>query len=390
LRESLFGPWGASTNLAVHDSAYDPTTVTERPDGVFEATVGLTADRARAVLSSLADRLPPPSLEPPFDEPLRALHAAAIVHLVCERERVLFQSDCALPDVESAIAATTAITATLRLRSHYEGGYPVGADGRPLRAPAARLERQGADGVAVPVGGFVLVADDPRDPTGPRIRANTDEHGIATFPSVADGAPTLHVELDREGLFGPLAPHFAALETRLQPRPIDAGRYALVVSADLARDDASRSAFANELERALRERGARPVRLDPDWQTMFSRAQTDRRPELSQRLADEQAGRIDVLLVATVESVFASRMGTSRVWYEAKATVVAVNAYSGHPITTIEARTTAPGFGDARAEAEARTALGRTIAERIIAEPLLQIRSRSGPSARRPPTRAQL
>jgi len=128
--------------------------------------------------------------------------------------------------------------------------------------------------------------------------------------------------------------------------------------------------FAEALGEALAERGAEPpLALDRSTSRALQRA--SRRAGTLRALANEQGGALDVVLAATVESHFASRMGSRRTWYEAEAEVQAFLAWTGESLGRFEARGNANGIGDERAEAAAREKVARDLARQLAAAPAL-------------------
>ncbi len=173
----------------------------------------------------------------------------------------------------------------------------------------------------------------------------------------------------------PLNAIFPELRAPLQARRTSLRRWALVSG----RDDGP---FAEALDRALRARGAeRRLGLASGRGQALKTARGSRRAATLRALANEHGGALDVVLVARVESHFASRMGSRRTWYEAEAEVEAFLAWTGESLGTFEAQGNANGIGDERAEAAAREKVARDVARQLIAAPVIGL-SRDATAAR--------
>ena len=84
--------------------------------------------------------------------------------------------------------------------------------------------------------------------------------------------------------------------------------------------------------------------------------------EVAPKVAERMRGALDTILLLDTESEFASRMGTQRVWYEARGTLRVVDAWTGELVTEVSATVTEAGLGEERAECAARESLGRALA----------------------------
>lgn len=81
-------------------------------------------------------------------------------------------------------------------------------------------------------------------------------------------------------------------------------------------------------------------------------------------LADQAQGQLDLILVGTLDSHFASQMGARSVWYEATASVALYDAWSGQKIEQLETSARAVAIGEAAAAKAALEALGAQLAQR--------------------------
>jgi hypothetical protein len=83
------------------------------------------------------------------------------------------------------------------------------------------------------------------------------------------------------------------------------------------------------------------------------------------QLANEMGGRLDMLVMVEAESEFASRMGTHRVWFEARGKVVALDVWTGKVLAEMEGLVTESGVGESRAELSAQEMLGKDLAAKL-------------------------
>jgi len=353
LRERVLGPWGREAPVTLLGA--DAITV-DTIDGQTRAHLALDDAELRAVLEGLPAVMPRPTFGEAFAERVAPLQEAAIANFVCERRRALFEdAECELADLEESVRLAAEALRPLRLEPLWSGGVPVGAQGQPLRKPAVQL-RLGDEPARGLVGLPILVM--PAGEGAP-LRVATDDEGLALLNvEPGDG---LVATLDRAALMPPLDAIFPELRAPLRPRPVSLRRWTLV-GAD--------GPFAEALGEALAERGAEPpLALDRSTSRALQRA--SRRAGTLRALANEQGGALDVVLAATVESHFASRMGSRRTWYEAEAEVQAFLAWTGESLGRFEARGNANGIGDERAEAAAREKVARDLARQLAAAPAL-------------------
>jgi len=351
VREKVLGAWGREAPIEL----LGPGAIeTEAVDGEVRAFVALSEAEVRALVDGLPDRLPRPAFTGPFAEAVAPLQEAAIARFVCERRRELFEEECELADLEEGVRLAADALRPLRLQPLWSGGVPVNGEGRPLRKPAVRVSL--GDEAATGLAGLPLVVT-PAE--GEPLRVTVGGEGLALL-NLAPG-DGLVVSLDRAALVPPLDAIFPELRAPLRPRRVSLRRWALVG------DDGP---FAEALGRVLRERGAQRRQPLANGRALKT-ATGPRRVATLRALANEQGGALDVVLVAQVQSHFASRMGSRRTWYEARAEVEAFLAWTGESLGTFEAQGNANGIGDDRAEAAARAKVARDVARQLTAAPAL-------------------
>jgi hypothetical protein len=303
-----------------------------------------------------------PQIEAPraWHDVLYAFVYAHAAVQICERRRALFEGTCEVGDTADADAGLRQLAAGLSLVSAHQGGVPVAADRRPLRQPAVYAMWQG-----VPAPGVPLVVSDPEADDMQSVR--TDAQGRAKL-HIDDGpwSRPLRVSVDAVGLVGPLHEAWPATEVELDARPADLRRWGLLVTGGDGRLDA-RSPFVETLIGRMRARGlGEPVAIGPAAGQRVLDASAAARGRSVAALADALGGRLDVLLVVDVRSEFASRMGGSRVWYEARAGVDAHDAWTGRILARLDVAETASGVGDERADAAARKKAAETVVEQVL------------------------
>ncbi|MFW6051543.1 MAG: hypothetical protein ACODAU_10230 [Myxococcota bacterium] len=378
LEVALYGTagWAELAGAPVHDPEGDPTRLVPE-DGAARAVVGLTRETVRGHLEALPDRLAVPDapawLADSLEEALR-VHA---VRLACERRRALLDADCEPVDTDGVDAEVRTLALSILIEPKYEGGVPLDDARRPLRAPAVVARRVGAQGGLEPVRGLWLrarwagEADEEGEGGGlERRRVRTGADGQAAFPLAEEAAwpGTLRIEVDAGAWLGPLARLWAGQAVRVDGRATNLRRWGALVTERVGGSGAPDGIFADALRHALDDRGAAgAVSLRTEHRERLERAHRAGRLErVLPEVADDLGGRLDVLLVAEVDSEFASRMGTSRVWYEARGRVRALDAWTGSTLATVESAVTEPGVGDRRADRAARQGLGRALAEALL------------------------
>ncbi len=360
LREQVLGPWGRAAPVTLVDTA---VITTEPSDSGFTARVALDDGQLRALVDSLPERLPRRTFGGAFADRVAPLQESAIANFVCERRRALLADEsCEVVDVEDQLRVAAEALRPLTLEPFWAGGVPVDDEGRPLRKPAVQLmlgpdpagQLTGLPFLVTPVG------------EGEPVRVSVDPVGVALVN--ASPGEGLVATLDRASLVPPLDSLFPELRTALRPRRVSLRQWALVTG------ERTEEAFSEALARSLRERGAGARRsLEADRGRALKAARGSRRVATLRALANEHRGELDVVLVARVESHFASRMGSRRTWYEARAEVDVYLAWTGESLGSFEAQGNESGIGDERAEAAARAKVAEDIAGQLAASPALGV-----------------
>lgn len=357
--------WVQELTLPVHDSDQDLIQRDETGGGI-RVSIGLVRERADALLQELARVSLPASVPAALADALSAPYGLHVEAMVCERRQALLGDECEAPAREEITAAVEAVAREVRLRTRLAGGVPLDAEGRPLRPLEIVVERTSARGATTALAGVPVRIEQPAgvdvlDDT----EAVTDNAGTARF-ALREGAtwPSgLRVSLDREAFLGPLAEMWP--EGHLVPigRPVEARRWSLVVTERVQGNRARTAIFGASLDRAVRAGGGEGmVALPPDAQRRVTAAAPSALATLLPALADELGGKLDVLIVAEIDSEFASRMGDYRVWYEARGRVQILDAWTGKRLAEVSDAVSASGVGDERADQAARTQLAEKLA----------------------------
>jgi hypothetical protein len=108
-----------------------------------------------------------------------------------------------------------------------------------------------------------------------------------------------------------------------------------------------------------------PVTLADAEARQLSEAGIEKMKEVAPKVAEQMRGALDAILLLDAESEFASRMGTQRVWYEARGTLRVIDAWTGEAVAEVAATVTEAGLGEERAESAARESLGRELAGKL-------------------------
>ena len=354
--------WADVMAIEVHRRNVDPQRVTILPGGV-EVALGLPRARAAQVVQALQDGEPEPRGPEVWREPLSMLLRAHSAAQACQQRRKLFGVECEPSPTTEVDAAVAQLTEGLVFVSAHPDGVPVDAQGRALREPSVFLQWRGA-----PLSGLPLRVE-AQDPSV-LVMAEVVSNGFGQAKvALVEGKvlPSLRLVIDGEALLGPRRDAAPKAEIRLEPRAVGLQRWALVViprAASTGPDDEAAAAVRTRL------RGSglgEPQRLDARDEATLRATPADRRPAKITALADAMAGRVDLLLLLTYDTRFASRMAGGRLWYEAEGTLEAYDAWTGRVRAKVDARVEADGVGDDRAAAAARRKLAEALAPELVA-----------------------
>lgn len=345
--------------LAIHVPTSDPLRHVRGADGI-QTEIGLSRASLRSVFGRLDTALattPEPSEGPALDRAIHTLRVATLRRASCLRQRQLVPDlPCEPVDLAPDRQRVEEMLAAVRL-------HPVYADGIPtkhrswLRSLAVRVSLAESEGER-PLPGIPLRIQSS-DGSRPVV-ARTDPSGIAQQP-IPKGTPistTWTVSLDLDELLGPGAKVAPPAPTTVRGRPIGLARSAVVHAPGkppaLETGRALVAALAGHITHPL-------VLADVDAREL-AECSIEKLKETAPKAAERMAGALDTILLLDAESEFASRMGTERVWYEARGTLRVVDAWSGELVSEVSATVTEAGRGDERAECAARESLGRALA----------------------------
>ncbi len=370
LEAAIYGDhsWVQDLTLPVHDRDQD-LFQREEVRGGIRVSIGLVRERAGALLQELARVSLPASVPAALADALSSPYGLHVEAMVCERRQALLGEECEAPAREEIAAAVEAVAREVRLRTRLTGGIPLDGASRPLRPIEIVVERASTRGATTALASVpVLIVQPERvDALDEDTEAVTDNAGTVRF-ALRDQAtwPTgLRVSLDREAFLGPLAEMWP--ENSLVPigRPVNARRWSLVVTERVQGNRARTAIFGASLDRAMRASGGEGMMaLPPDVLRRVTAAAASTLGTVLPALADELQGKLDVLVVAEVDSEFASRMGDYRVWYEARGRVQVFDVWTGKRLTEAHGRGLGLGRGrrsrrPGRACAAGREARGR-------------------------------
>ncbi|MEM7160007.1 MAG: hypothetical protein AAF799_44625 [Myxococcota bacterium] len=362
LAEALFGDarWATLVPLTVHGPDADLMHAGRTAEG-FEAVVGLTRARAAGVLSAFEHG------EVTFEGPavwrdaVLAYRRAHVAAQACARRVELFESECSI-ETADADAAVARLGEGLVLVSAHDGGVPVTADGHLLRTPAVVAIWGG-----VPVADLPLVVTAPPELAWVQPQLKTDLAGGAVLgqpePQPATWAPVT-VRVDGQALLGPAGAEIFKTELALEPRSVGPRRWTLALDGGKTQGaDEARSVIRN----LMGEAGyGDPVSIGAGPASALTQAPATKREAEALALGDAMGGRLDVVLVLTYGTRFASRMGGSRVWYEAEGELDVRDVWTGKTLATAKRKIEADGVGEARADKAARRKLAKTLIEEVL------------------------
>jgi hypothetical protein len=364
--------WVHDLTLPVHDRDQDLFQRDETRDGI-RVSIGLVRERADALLQELARLTLPASVPPSLSTALSQPYGLHVEAVACERRQVVLGEECEAPAREEIAAAVEAVAREVRLRTRLTGGVPLDGGNKPLRPIEIVVERVPARGAPTPLAGVPVRIEQPEGVDAlDDAEAVTDNAGAVRF-ALREGATWpagLRVGLDGEAFLGPLAEMWP--ESSLVPigRPVSTRRWSLIVTERVQGNRARTAIFGASLDRAVRASGGEAMlALPPDALRRVTAAAPSALSTALPALADELGGKLDVLVVAEVDSEFASRMGDYRVWYEARARVQVLDAWTGKRLTELSDSVSASGVGDERADQAARTQLAEKLAGELAKIP---------------------
>jgi hypothetical protein len=376
LEDKVYGddPWARDLGLAVHDPDRDLLHQEEVAGKRIRVLVGLERERVDGLLQELASQPLPAAVPVALAEALASPHGMYMEALACERRQELLDEPCeAAPRREDISAELPSLAKEIRLRPRLAGGIPLDGDNRPLRPLEVVVERVSPRGVITPLPGVpvMVVQPDGVDAVS-ATQARTDSTGVARF-ELRDGVPWpggIRVALDVATFLGPLAETWPQSELSPPTRPVSVKRWSVSVTERVQGNQARERIFAASLDRAVRAGGGEPmVALPVEAMRKITAATPSTLPRVLPALADELQGRLDVLVIAEIDSEYASRMGAYRVWYEARGRIQIFDVWTGKRLAELQDAVTATGVGDERADQAARSQLAEKLATELAKVP---------------------
>ncbi len=362
VKTALVGrPW------AIYASQWQPNLSPEmlRWHSETEVEAKLDASAVERWLAGFEGLELQPDAPPPFREPLLLALTAERAYLACQQRQALLAQPCSmLPPTEQRGAVASALS-KLVLEPDWPDGVPVDAEGRalwPARIRAWERTEQGLhvlEGVPLRVEWCV-----PEYAAAPRI-VRSDATGLVQLPML-ELWQRMGVKVASSQLLGPLAEVWPGKTLELQTRALERSRLAAVVVERAGGRKANTSVMVPVLLGELAAHWARePAALSDELSHSITSAQALMDAELRARVAEATQGQVDYVLLVHGDSEFASRMGTGRTWYEARANVELVELWTGKVVEHFSLEHAEAGIGDARADEAARTGLAMKIVERL-------------------------
>lgn len=360
LAEAILGDalWADRVELAVHRPGIDPQSSHATPEG-FEVQVGLSRSQAAVVLSDFGNESPKVSGPEAWLDPMRAYLRAHLAVHACARRTELFGSECEASDTSEADAELMGLVSNVAVVSTYRDGVPVDAQGHALAAPSVFVSWAGMPMADVPL---TVVAPPELGLTQTTIVSDASGVAVVDVPEGVRLLP-LRIRLDGAALLGPHGDRVPATEVVVEPRAVGLKRWGLVVgkgekpNPTPPRDNA-RAQVVAQMESAGYG-GAVP--LGEPVEIALLRATGPRRMHEAVALGELMAGNLDVVVIFTYDTRFASRMGGSRVWFQAQGAIEAVDVWTGKSLARVEGKVEADGVGERRADDAARRELSRTL-----------------------------
>jgi hypothetical protein len=330
--------------------------------GLEEEAIEKALDRLEQAVFQVELEEAPPTLR----QAIIDVRVARLQAKICERKKELLEAAvCESLSAKPAEAILVQLLQGIELALPFEGGIPI-AEGKYLRplVVVATMDQLGRSQV---VSGLpLLLSVNKLDEEAARLQLITDEKGRISFDLRKTSIDTpLALSIDTERL--PAMPKLELKLSALEPqaRAVGMERSLVIVRKS---DAVAGKAALSKLERGLAHLRTRIPQIDgADLKTLSALSPHKWKDELPS-LADAQEGKLDLVIFVEAESEFASRMGTHRVWFEARGKLTVVNAWNGRTLFQVDALTTESGVGETRAESAAREVLGTKLAEKLKEE----------------------
>lgn len=366
LARALLGDpaWAQRAELAVHRRDTDPQRRQPSDEGLT-ITLGLSRAQAAIVLSNFENHTPTVEGPDPWLDPLRAYLTAHTAVQACARRAALFGSACEAPDTTEADTELFRLLEGVAIVPTVRDGVPVDEQGYPLRDFEVFVSWAGVPMAGVPLR---LSGGEAMGLTAEKLR--TDASGVARveLPRKVVATP-LTISLDADALLGPHRDRVPTAQAPVEPRAVTTKRWGIAVQnrgePNVARPrDRMRTEAVAQLSATL----GGPVKLGAPNERTLTTAAGEARSEPAKALGTRLSGAIDRVLVLSYETRFASRMGGSRVWFEATGTLEALDVWTGRSLARVEASLEADGIGESRADDAARRQLAQALTKKLLAE----------------------
>ncbi len=330
-----------------------------------DVELALDAPEVERWLTSFEAVVLDPQAPSTLREPLLEALTSERSFLVCQQRQALLARPCAmLPPRRQREALAAALSRTV-LEPDWPDGVPAAADGRVLWPARLRVWERGEQGLTA-LEGMPLRVEwcMPEQAAAPRI-ARSDSTGLAQL-TLAESWERVGVKVASEDLLGPLSGVWPSKTLELQTRRVDRSRLAAVIVERARGRAAGTHVMAPSILGELGTRLERePISLPEDVLPLVSSAQSLTEQAVRVRIAEATQGQTDYVLLVQGDSEFASRMGTGRIWYEARAEVQLVEVWTGTVVESFSLEHAEAGIGEARADEAARIGLAVKIARRL-------------------------
>jgi hypothetical protein len=351
----------------VHERATDAFEKQPAAAGI-SVRIGISSERLSSALERLECALSEVELKQDSTQLRQAifdLHVVQLKNTICVRRKQLLQDeDCQAPPTEPAADVVRQLVGAIQLEPLYEGGIPVhaGVALRPLQLRAYTEE------FAHPKALAELPLEVIFQKEQPGLHVLTDAQGRLkqSVPEEQPQEVSLTVRVDVTTLVAGDLSKLRAPEIHIPRRTIGLQRRATIHRDNQEATAVVSIALERELARQLAGQAGDPVELSTTDRKKLQHLSPPLFKKNLPSFADRYGGKLDVVLFLHAQSEFASRMGTHRLWYEARGKLVAVNAWNGAVLAEVETATTASGVGERRAEQASREALAELLTTQLL------------------------
>ncbi len=361
-RYSEPGPFSDAFALVVHMKAQDHLELS-RDNGGISVKLALEAERLLPTFERLLQATKEVKLEQ-IPQELRpevlSFRSSVEQARLCSRAKeVLNEFECVVSSSTKEKKALNLALKKVRLMPVWVDGIPA-SDKRFLRPLLVQAEWVN-QGKSTPISDLpIAVAYEGEQKS---LMFQTDAQGLLSYepPEEAGIEGEFQLSLDLPWILGETSEEFHQVRCKTGARKVSFERAAVIPENEKTPSWVTAEHLKKQVDSLLSSAPS----IKRSTLRSVSRSSGKRQLKQVQKLADEWKGQLDTIVLVDAESEFASRMGTHRVWFEARGRARVVDAWTGKTRFEISGVATESGVGETRAERAAEQALARDLAKRL-------------------------